>query len=258
MKQDFLRHDVYASHDPKIVKLINERGAEGYGVFWLLIEYMYISPDHVLHLDNQMFDGICRRLDIKPKTARAVVEEYDLFRVEGTVARNSRVDRAMDEWSEYINRRRDAGRKGGLASGKSRATTTSNDNKAPASTNRSKRKENKIKEKKIKEKKDSSAQDAALSLAVTNVIIYFNQVTGKSLKTGGIANRKYIRARLNEGFTQADCEKVIRVKNAEWRDSEKMSKFIRIETLFGSKFESYLQQQEVKPKTGIERYINDD
>lgn len=53
-------------------------------------------------------------------------------------------------------------------------------------------------------------------------------------------NLKGIEARIKEGYKFEDFKKVIFLKIAEWKDSDKMKKFIRPETLFGSKFNGYL------------------
>jgi len=65
-------------------------------------------------------------------------------------------------------------------------------------------------------------------------------------KTGGKnyqhreASRKFIRARLSDGFTESDLAKVIKTKALDWLGTEH-EKYYRPETLFGaSKFESYL------------------
>ena len=73
------------------------------------------------------------------------------------------------------------------------------------------------------------------------IIDYFNRKTGKALKyTEG--NMKHIRARLREGFKASDFEKVIDAKYREWHGSAKMAKYLRPETLFGTKFDSYLNE----------------
>lgn len=55
-------------------------------------------------------------------------------------------------------------------------------------------------------------------------------------------NLKDIEARIKEKFTIEDFQKVIESKVNEWKDNDKMKKYIRPETLFGSKFNSYLVQ----------------
>ena len=52
-----------------------------------------------------------------------------------------------------------------------------------------------------------------------------------------------INARLKEGFNYDDFKKVINNKTCEWKDNAKMSRYLRPETLFGTKFESYLNER---------------
>ena len=42
---------------------------------------------------------------------------------------------------------------------------------------------------------------------------------------------------------------MIKIKSKEWKNDDKMSKYLRPETLFGAKFEGYLNQEEKKDKS---------
>ena len=53
------------------------------------------------------------------------------------------------------------------------------------------------------------------------------------------ATQYHINARIAEGYTVEDFYTVIDKKCAEWKNTE-MAKYLRPETLFGSKFENYL------------------
>lgn len=74
------------------------------------------------------------------------------------------------------------------------------------------------------------------------IIIYLNQKAGTSYRLGTRKTKDLIRARLNEGFTEADFYKVIDNKSKEWKGTE-WEKYLRPQTLFGTKFEAYLNQQ---------------
>lgn len=78
---------------------------------------------------------------------------------------------------------------------------------------------------------------------IIEILNYFNRVSGKKYKYTSKVNQSHIRARLKEGFTVEDFKKVIDIKNAEWKDDAKMCQYIRPETLFGTRFESYLNQK---------------
>ena len=72
------------------------------------------------------------------------------------------------------------------------------------------------------------------------IIRYLNEKAGTRYKTTTTKTRRIINARLKEGFTVEDFKTVIDKKCAEWLTDEKMEQYLRPETLFGTKFESYL------------------
>ncbi|MBV5191131.1 conserved phage C-terminal domain-containing protein [Staphylococcus chromogenes] len=76
-----------------------------------------------------------------------------------------------------------------------------------------------------------------------DVIDYLNQQTGKHYKPTTKKNQTVIRARTDEGFNIDDFKKVIDNKVSEWKGTD-MEKYLRPETLFGTKFEGYLNQQQ--------------
>ena len=80
----------------------------------------------------------------------------------------------------------------------------------------------------------------------TQVIDYLNEKTNKNFRSNISKTQKLIQARTNENFTVEDFKKVIDIKTQEWLKDSTMSKYLRPETLFGSKFESYLNESEGK------------
>lgn len=74
---------------------------------------------------------------------------------------------------------------------------------------------------------------------IKEIVDYFNQKAGTTYRATTKNTIKHITARLKEGYTVADFMTVIDSKVAEWGSTE-MSKYLRPDTLFGSKFESYL------------------
>ena len=72
------------------------------------------------------------------------------------------------------------------------------------------------------------------------VVSYLNEKLGTNYKHTTPKTQKAIKARLSEGFTVDDFKTVIDKKCAEWIGDEKMEKYLRPETLFGTKFEGYL------------------
>ncbi|GGP17279.1 conserved phage C-terminal domain-containing protein [Oceanobacillus neutriphilus] len=75
------------------------------------------------------------------------------------------------------------------------------------------------------------------------IINYLNDATGKKYRSSTNKTKTTIKARWNEGFRLDDFKKVIDTKTTEWKSDAKMSQYLRPETLFGNKFEGYLNQQ---------------
>lgn len=90
-----------------------------------------------------------------------------------------------------------------------------------------------------KEKKDKKGNK--YTAEIEEIVAYLNQMSGQHYRPTSQNAVKNITARLNEGFTVDDCKTVIYKKVKEWRGTER-AKYIRPETLFGTKFESYLNQ----------------
>lgn len=87
------------------------------------------------------------------------------------------------------------------------------------------------------------------------IINYLNEKTGKHYKYTTNKTQTVIKARWNEGFTEDDFRKVIDNKAAEWKGTD-MEKFLRPETLFGNKFEGYLNQQVSNKESDDNPYAN--
>lgn len=84
---------------------------------------------------------------------------------------------------------------------------------------------------------------------VKEIVEDLNKVCNTSYKHSSAKTRVLIKARLNDGFTVKDFKTVHMKKAQEWRSNSEMVKFLRPETLYGNKFEGYLQQKEVKNLT---------
>lgn len=93
-------------------------------------------------------------------------------------------------------------------------------------------------------------ESAEFCESVKEIIEYLNSAIGSHYKTNVDKTRSFIRARLREGFTTDDFKTVIDKKARAWLGNKDMQKYLRPETLFGTKFESYLNEQETYKFTG--------
>lgn len=75
---------------------------------------------------------------------------------------------------------------------------------------------------------------------IGEVVSYLNEVCGTSYRTSSKKTRDKVVARLKEGFTVDDLKLVIDNRHMLWSRDQKMREYLRPETLFGGKFEGYL------------------
>lgn len=75
-----------------------------------------------------------------------------------------------------------------------------------------------------------------------DIVEYLNEKTKKNFKYTTKKTKNLIDTRLKEGFSLEDFKKVIDIKTAQWLDDKKMNSYLRPETLFGTKFEGYLNE----------------
>lgn len=84
----------------------------------------------------------------------------------------------------------------------------------------------------------------------SDIIKYLNEATSKSFKV----TQKWkdlIKARWNEGQRLDDFKKVIDVKTNQWSNNQEMNKYLRPATLFGNKFDDYLNEYRPQVNSSI-------
>lgn len=97
----------------------------------------------------------------------------------------------------------------------------------------------------IEQETNNQDADALEDTVILEVISYLNEKTGKSFKTA-----PGLKTRFKEGYTVDDCKKVIDIKCAEWAGTEQ-EKYLRPQTLFSNKFDSYVNQEPEKKYTDL-------
>lgn len=74
------------------------------------------------------------------------------------------------------------------------------------------------------------------------IVAALNEAAGTSYRPTSRKTRQLIHARWSEGFRLPDFERVVANMAAAWLHDPKMSAYLRPETLFGTKFEGYLNR----------------
>ena len=91
---------------------------------------------------------------------------------------------------------------------------------------------------------------------ITEIVDYLNEKAHKNYKPNSKTTKRHINARLNEGYTLSDFKQVIDNRCATWLGTD-MEQYLRPETLFGSKFESYLNASAPKRRGSDGRLLGE-
>lgn len=146
------------------------------------------------------------------------------------------------------NRRYENGTKGGRPKTKTNQTETKDnlDKTKPEPKEKEKVKEN-VNDKDNNNMSSRTSPDRPV-YPYKDVVDYLNLKARTAFRSTSKDTQKHIRARIDEGYTLEDFKRVIDVKVSQWgkepRSGEKdMRGYLRPNTLFGTKFEGYLQEK---------------
>lgn len=172
---------------------------------------------------------------------------YIDFKTQGTKATKYRVISLVSSKSSSTPSSMDSSNDGSIPSSKDSSipsskvgTTLNKQNKTETKLNQTKQKDTPLTPQRGE---DGPRPAKSVPGDVAEIVAYLNEVTGSHYKPTTPKTQKLIKARLREGFTVADFKQVIDTKSQdEWFGG---NNFMRPETLFGTKFEGYLNE---KPK----------
>lgn len=90
---------------------------------------------------------------------------------------------------------------------------------------------------------NSLAEPDSVADKTKTIVDYLNEKTDSHYKATTPKTKQLVQARLKEGFSVDDFKTVIDKKTATWLNDNKMNKYLRPLTLFGTKFEDYLNEK---------------
>ena len=102
--------------------------------------------------------------------------------------------------------------------------------------------------------KEHSPAEAAPPIPYKEIIDHLNEKADRNFKHTTKKTQTLIKSRFNEGFTLEDFKVVIDNKVKSWLNDKEMNQYLRPETLFGTKFEGYLN--EVPASKGVNTKYN--
>lgn len=103
---------------------------------------------------------------------------------------------------------------------------------------------------KDKDKDTASSEASTPKPPYREIVAYLNERAGTRYRHAAERTRRLIDARFREGFGEDDFRAVIDNRVAAWLGDEDMAQYLRPETLFGSKFEGYLNAKAAKRRGG--------
>ena len=98
------------------------------------------------------------------------------------------------------------------------------------------------------ETETETSSNASDEIPYKEIINYLNEKTSKSFRHTSKETQILIKAKIKAGFTVDDFYRVIDNKVAKWLLDPKMAEYLRPQTLFGTKFESYLNDTIIQQK----------
>lgn len=110
-KKTYFNHDSNARNDEKIVALRIRYGAEGYGVYFMLIEMLQAAPGCTLEKD---YKALAFDLRVSARRIKSIVEDFGLFTPTdgGKKFYSERLIKYASDVDESYERYAEAGRKG--------------------------------------------------------------------------------------------------------------------------------------------------
>jgi uncharacterized phage protein (TIGR02220 family) len=98
-----------------------------------------------------------------------------------------------------------------------------------------------LRKKGLKKEKYIVAEATVPDIPFKEIIAHLNQSSGKKFKPSTSTTRQHIKARWNEGYRLPEFKTVIDNKVAQWQGT-KFEQYLKPDTLFGTKFEGYLNE----------------
>lgn len=227
---DYFPHDTDAANDEKIEALRALYGNDGYAFYFIMLERIYRAKNFELDISDaeikeETLQILARKVAVSREKFEQILntafkwgcfnrdwyEERGVISSEGIKKRAAAVVDKRDKMREKYRKTKEI-----ISDAE---TTEETEEETPQ------RKEKKSK----------------VNIYIP-VVSYLNEKTGQTYKATTKKTQDLIKARVNEGFDLDDFKKVIDTKTAQWINDDKMSAYLRPETLFSNKFESYLNE----------------
>ncbi len=110
----YFSHDYNPTADPKIQALIGVYKAEGYGIYWRIVEMLHSDENHKLELKKYIYIAISTQMSTPVEQVEAIVQDcinvFELFDSDGITFWSNRAFRNIKIRSELSSKRSKAGK----------------------------------------------------------------------------------------------------------------------------------------------------
>ena len=242
----WFKHDSNAATDAKIKKLLIKYGAEGYAIYFHCLELIVsdISETNItfeLEHDSEIIADDLKIRGTSKQSGQDRVNEIMKYIIllglfeenQGRIYCYKVLKRLDSSMTSNVKMRKL------IVNGRNShdIVMTNHDIVMQEEKRRDKKEEKRI--------KSPAKQDNKIPFK--EIIEFLNTTCKRDYKYTTQKTKDFITARYNEGFNMQDFKVVIKNKYDDW-DNTDYSKFLRPSTLFGTKFESYLNQEKISDK----------
>jgi hypothetical protein len=112
--KNYFSHDYNATLDPKIIALLGDHGAVGYGIYWRIVEMLHAEESHTLPLKDYIYKALAKQMVTSVEQVSAIVRDcidiYDLFIECDGCFYSKRVNDNIQKMEEIKEKRSKAGK----------------------------------------------------------------------------------------------------------------------------------------------------
>jgi hypothetical protein len=110
----YFQHDYDPLSDPKLSALVGEFGAEGYGIYWRVVEMLHSDQTHKLKCKTYVYSALAKQMGTSVEQVKNVldyaIEVCELFVTNESFFWSDRVIRNISKRNEIIEKRSKAGK----------------------------------------------------------------------------------------------------------------------------------------------------
>ena len=107
--KEYFSHDYNTTLDPKIIALLGDYGAIGYGIYWRIVEMLHSENEHKLPLKEYIYKAIAKQMSTSVEQISTIINDcinvYELFIKEDDYFYSQRVNKNLKKQIKNINKR---------------------------------------------------------------------------------------------------------------------------------------------------------